>query len=216
MWAATSYSAWFIHSSPRCEAFYYSIQWGRFSLYCHESAAWLQLLFLIKAIGSGIIWSCPVNSWLRAARRCLFGRVRFNIWNSLGCRLSRALLLYTKCNLPAIRTDTTVYCLTGLPHSTQLMVCKTVTDSGRPSQDGQQAGVMLFRGENSVVWVGYIPLAFHRGWRRLSEIYQERSLSLQINWMSVKEKERKWNSGEKVTQTFVLVEWWEMGGWGGV
>lgn len=59
---------WFItHSSHHYEPFYYFFQWNRFNLYGHEQPAWLQLLFLIKGIDSGIIWSCLVNNWLRMA-----------------------------------------------------------------------------------------------------------------------------------------------------
>lgn len=65
---------WFTtHFSPYYEPFYYSFQWNRFNLYGHEQAAWLQLLFLIKGIDSGIIWSCLVNNWLRMAKPCCVG-----------------------------------------------------------------------------------------------------------------------------------------------
>ncbi len=60
---------WLItHSSHHYEPFYCTFQWSRFNLYGHEQVAWLQLLFLIKGIGSRIIWSCLVNSWLCMAK----------------------------------------------------------------------------------------------------------------------------------------------------
>lgn len=58
--------------TPLLLLLYYSSQWSRFNFYGHKQAAWLQLLFLIKGIGSGIIWSCPVNNRIRMAKlRCV-------------------------------------------------------------------------------------------------------------------------------------------------
>lgn len=52
---------WFItHPSHHYEQFYWLFQRGRFTLYGHAQVAWLQLLFLIKRIGSGnnLVLSC--------------------------------------------------------------------------------------------------------------------------------------------------------------
>lgn len=96
--------------------------------------------------------------------------------------MSKALLLCTKCNLPAIRNDTTVYCLTVPPHSTEPMV---TLDSDRhwraQARHNQQAGVKLSSDGKPVVFVGRIPMAFRRGWRGLSQIDLSGMFTLTLN-----------------------------------
>jgi len=166
---------WFIsHSSHHYEAFYYSFQWSGFNLYGHTQAAWLQLLFLIKGIGLGIIWSRPVNSWLRVAKPGCE-----TVWV---CTLSKALLLYTKCNLLTIKNDTSVYCSTEPPHRTRPMATRDSDGHWRDQpRHNQQAEVKLSSDGKAAVWVGCIPMAFQRGWRRLSHMDLSGMFTLNLN-----------------------------------
>lgn len=195
---------WFIsHSSHHYEAFYYSFQWSRFNLLGHEQAAWLQLLFLIKGIGSGIIWSSPLNSWLRVARP---GCETFWV-----CTLPP--LLRTKCNLPAIKNGPAVYRSTVPPHSTRPSASLDSDGHGRPRPGhNRQAKVKLSGDGKPVVFAGRIPMAFQRGWRRLSQIDLSGTFTFNPNELNVCQRESE--SEVREWQTFVLVQWWENGGSG--
>lgn len=85
--------------------------------------------------------------------------------------------------------DTTVYCSTVPPHSTQPQV---TSDSDRHWWAGQTqstGGVKSSSDGEPAVFVGQTAMAFQRAWGRPSQIDLSVMFALtQINWMSVKEK----------------------------
>lgn len=134
---------WFItHPSHHYEQFYCFFQWGRFTLYGHAQVAWLQLLFVIKRIGSGIIWFCPVKRWLRVRKPACVGLHEIQYQRLVrGLRADHGpLLRCTKRNLPAIRNDTSVYSLTVPEHITQPMVTGDSDRRRRRSGKTQSTG----------------------------------------------------------------------------
>lgn len=147
--------------------------------------------FLIKGIGAGIIWSCPLNSWLHMGRLGVLVCMRSNIWDTLGLQSAQGPASLYK-NAICLQSRLTLLFTTWQSRHTAHNVrqWQRVAGSGKTRPAGWSDAFQWRK-----VLAGYIPLALQAGWRGLSQIHQECSLSPQINWMSFKEKV-KWRRGE--------------------
>lgn len=165
---------WFItHPSHHYEQFYCFFQWGGFTLYGHAQVAWLQLLFLIKRIGSGIIWFCPVNRWLRVEK----AGPRRLAWDSISETVRGLRADHGPCsavqNAICLQSRMTPVFIAWQRQSTSHSPwwLETVTDAGvARARHNQQAGVKLSSDGKPVVFVARTGMAFQGGRRKLSQM----------------------------------------------
>lgn len=174
---------WFItHSSHHHEQFYYFFQWSPFILRGHEQVAWLQLLFLIKGIGSGVIGICPVyHPWVSQAA---LANMRSNI-----CISSACILTTVPHGTQSIRNHEWRWCL---QHDGASAHHVTRADSRRWETLAQSIGLRAG-------FAGCIKMAFQRGRSRLFQTDPGQNAHSSCKWMECQSK-RKRNGSERVTR----------------
>lgn len=124
--------------------------------------------------------------------------VRLSIGDSLVCTQSKDLLFHTKCNLPAIWTDTTIYRVTVSLWSTRHTV------SQRQARRNQQAGVKPSTDGKALVLAEHFSMAFSQKMEKAishGSIWSVRSRPKLIECQS-KRMRNTCESG------LILVQWW--------